>query len=171
MRPFSFGKNMPMPKAQCLMTSDIGSLYLVASEKGLQGVFWEKQNAPLIKSLKSQTQEIQILSQAKNQLEEYLSGKRKVFELPFDVEGTPFQMQVWKELSKIPYGKTVSYRELAQRIQHEKAVRAVGTANGKNPLCIIVPCHRVIAADGSLGGYSGGLKLKQKLLELERGSF
>lgn len=153
------------------MNSEIGPLFLVASEKGLQGVLWEKQNAPLVKSLNSQAQEIQILSQAKSQLEEYLSGKRKAFELPFDVEGTPFQKQVWKELSKIPYGKTVSYRELAQRIKREKAVRAVGTANGKNPLCIIVPCHRVIAADGSLGGYSGGLKLKQKLLELERGSF
>lgn len=160
-----------MAKAQYLMSSDIGLLYLVASEKGLQGVFWEKQNAPLVKSLNSQARETQILSQAKNQLEEYLGGKRKAFELPFDVEGTPFQMQVWKELSRIPYGKTVSYRELAKRIKREKAVRAVGTANGKNPLCIIVPCHRVIAADGSLGGYSGGLKLKQKLLELEQGNF
>lgn len=141
------------------MKSKIGSLYLVASEKGLQGIFWNKQNVPMAKS--------RILSESARQLEEYLSGKRKSFNLPLDVTGTPFQKSVWKELKKIPYGKTSSYKDIAQRIKNAKAVRAVGSANGKNPLCIIVPCHRVIAHDGGLGGYSGGPEIKKRLLKLE----
>lgn len=112
--------------------------------------------------------ELQPLAQAVRQLEEYLSGKRKKFDLEFDVQGTAFQKSVWQELSKIPYGKTCSYRDIAKRIKKEKAVRAVGTANGRNPVCIIVPCHRVIAANGSLGGYYWGLEMKEKLLRMEK---
>ena len=89
------------------------------------------------------------------------------FTVPLAPQGTEFQMKVWSELRKIPFGKTISYRELARKVQNEKACRAVGTANGKNPLSIVVPCHRVIAADGSLGGYSGGLEMKRALLSLE----
>lgn len=142
------------------MNSKIGRLYLVASEKGLQGVFWKKQPVPI--------KETKILSTAVRQLEQYLDGKRKAFDLPLDVQGTAFQKLVWNELSRIPFGKTYSYKEIAAKIKNAKAFRAVGTANGKNPLCIIVPCHRVIAADGSLGGYSGGLATKTKLLGLEQ---
>ncbi len=157
-----------MIQAQYLMRSDLGPLYLVASNKGLQGVFWEKQKATLVSSLDSNAPEIKILLRATTQLEEYLKGKRKAFDLPLDVLGTPFQMKVWEQLKKIPYGKTLSYSELARLVKNDRAVRAVGTANGKNPLCIIVPCHRVIAANGTLGGYSGGLELKKKLLLHER---
>lgn len=152
---------------QWLMKSKIGPLYLVASEKGLQGVHWKKQSAPMMKSLNGSSLQIKSLAQAVEQLEEYFSGKRKKFDLPLHFQGTEFQKKVWKQLSKIPYGKTYSYRDIARKIKNEKAVRAVGTANGKNPFCIIVPCHRVIAADGTLGGYTGGLKLKTRLLGLE----
>src|SRR5438445_11189765 len=92
-----------------------------------------------------------------------------MFEVTLDIVGTPFQMQVWEQLRKIPYGVTYSYSDIASKIKNPKAVRAVGTANGRNPLSLIVPCHRVIAADGKLGGYAGGLSIKTQLLELEQG--
>jgi methylated-DNA-[protein]-cysteine S-methyltransferase len=153
---------------QYKLDSKIGSLYLLASETGLQGVFWKRQRAPLASSLASDAPEIRILARTKSQLEEYLNGRRQAFDLPLDIQGSPFQQKVWAQLSRIPYGKTLSYKDIARKIKNENAVRAVGTANGKNPLCIIIPCHRVIASDGSLGGYSGGLDMKHRLLELER---
>lgn len=102
------------------------------------------------------------------QLREYFCGKRRIFNLPIEFKGTEFQKKVWRELCKIPYGKTVSYQEIAQKIGKKKAVRAVGTAIGKNPIAIIVPCHRVISANGKIGGYAYGIDKKQKLLDLER---
>lgn len=103
-----------------------------------------------------------------NQLEEYLSGQRQDFNLKTEfLTGTDFQKKIWHELARIPYGKTISYQELAQKVGNEKAFRAVGSANGKNPLPIIFPCHRVIKSDGGLGGYSGGLEYKKILLRLE----
>ncbi|MDP8207746.1 MAG: methylated-DNA--[protein]-cysteine S-methyltransferase [Candidatus Electryonea clarkiae] len=108
-----------------------------------------------------------LCSLAVKQLEEYFSGKRHEFELEVAPEGTPFQLKVWKELQRIPYGVTISYGELASRIGKPTASRAVGLANGKNPISIVIPCHRVIGADGSLTGYGGGLHRKQGLLELE----
>lgn len=147
--------------------SKMGALFLVASAKGLKGVFVERQNIPMAKALKENL----ILQNAVKELSEYFAGTRKKFDLPLDIEGTEFQKRVWSQLRKIPFGKTYSYKELATQIKNEKACRAVGTANGKNPLCIIIPCHRIIAADGTLGGYSGGLDLKIKLLELEGKKF
>ncbi|HRN26425.1 MAG: methylated-DNA--[protein]-cysteine S-methyltransferase [Ignavibacteriaceae bacterium] len=102
-----------------------------------------------------------------NQLKEYFDGTRKKFDVPLDVEGTEFQKRVWKELQKIPYGKTISYKTLSEKLGDVKAIRAVGTANGKNPIAIIIPCHRVIGADGKLTGYASGLDIKEKLLHLE----
>ena len=102
-----------------------------------------------------------------NQLEEYFNGKRKIFELPVKLIGSEFQKKVWKELIKIPYGKTISYKELATSIGNEKACRAVGMANNKNKIMIVIPCHRVIGSNGDLTGYAGGLNIKQQLLELE----
>jgi methylated-DNA-[protein]-cysteine S-methyltransferase len=103
-----------------------------------------------------------------NQLEEYFAGTRKTFNLPLKINGTAFQMSVWNALKKIPYGRAVSYKYIAEQIGDEKAVRAIGGANGANPVPIIIPCHRVINADGKLGGYSGGgVEVKIKLLELE----
>lgn len=101
------------------------------------------------------------------QLKEYFNRKRKEFSLPLDILGTNFQKKVWDELKKIPYGETISYGELANRMEDKNLMRAVAAANGANPIPIIIPCHRVIGADGSLTGYGGGLDVKQKLLELE----
>lgn len=105
------------------------------------------------------------------QLKEYFAGRRKKFDLPLSMIGTPFQVRVWNELCKIPYGETISYGEEARRLGQKKAYRAVGTANGRNPLPIVVPCHRVIATGGALGGYGGGLAVKRKLLNLEGASY
>jgi methylated-DNA-[protein]-cysteine S-methyltransferase len=161
-------KDHSMTCLQWIMKTEITPLYLVASDKGLQGVYWKKQKVPMAPSLSGKTSSARILAKAVRQLEEYFAGERREFDLPLDRKGTDFQEKVWNELSKIPYGKTVSYKQLARKIKNEKAVRAVGTANGKNPLSIVVPCHRVIAADGSLGGFAGGLPTKIKLLELEQ---
>jgi methylated-DNA-[protein]-cysteine S-methyltransferase len=109
-----------------------------------------------------------IIQQVCKQLDEYFSGKRTMFELPLNPVGTPFQQTVWKALQQIPYGKTISYAQLAQSVDNPKACRAVGSANGKNPIAIIIPCHRVINADGKLGGYASGLENKIQLLDLER---
>lgn len=137
------------------------SLYLVATETHLINIqFTQPQKALL--------QTTELLSMATIQLDEYFQGKRTTFSLPFKLTGTPFQLAVWKELQNIPYGKTTSYKEIAQKMNKPKAYRAVGMANNKNPLPIIIPCHRVIGSNGKLIGYAGGLKLKNYLLELEK---
>ena len=137
------------------------SLYLVATETHLINIqFTQPQKALL--------QTTEPLSMATIQLDEYFQGKRTTFSLPFKLTGTPFQLAVWKELQNIPYGKTTSYKEIAQKINKPKAYRAVGMSNNKNPLPIIIPCHRVIGSNGKLIGYAGGLKLKNYLLELEK---
>lgn len=109
-----------------------------------------------------------VLEEAAAQLREYFQGKRKVFRLPLAPEGSPFRMKVWNALTKIPYGETRSYKQIAEAVGNAKACRAVGGANNKNPICIVVPCHRVIGADGSLTGYAGGTDKKSFLLELEK---
>ncbi|HEU5324857.1 MAG TPA: methylated-DNA--[protein]-cysteine S-methyltransferase [Candidatus Limnocylindria bacterium] len=109
-----------------------------------------------------------LLDRAEAQLREYFDGERRQFDLPLDVPGSPFQELVWRELQRIPYGETISYRELARRVGVPAASRAVGRANGSNRLAVIIPCHRVIAAGGGLGGYGGGLDAKRWLLDLER---
>lgn len=107
-------------------------------------------------------------SEVKSQLDLYFAGKLKQFSVAMDLQGTSFQLQVWRGLSRIPHGVVISYKQLAERIGNPKAVRAVGSANGRNPIPIIIPCHRVIAADGTLGGYSSGLAIKKALLSLEK---
>jgi len=107
------------------------------------------------------------VGEAARQLREYFAGKRAEFDLPLAPEGTAFQRTVWRQLQQIPYGETISYGELARRVGNPKASRAVGSANGANPLPIVIPCHRVIAGDGTLGGFGGGLPTKQMLLALE----
>lgn len=137
------------------------SLYLVATETHLINIqFTQPQKALL--------QTTELLSMATIQLDEYFQGKRTTFSLPFKLTGTPFQLAVWKELQNIPYGQTTTYKEIAQKINKPKACRAVGMANNKNPLPIIIPCHRVIGSNGKLIGYAGGLNLKNYLLELEQ---
>ena len=112
--------------------------------------------------------ETPLLARGRAELLEYFQGKRRVFDLPLAPQGTPFQRRVWSALAEIPYGATISYKELARRVDRPKGFQAVGQANGRNPLPIFLPCHRVVGADGSLTGYAGGLELKQFLLELER---
>lgn len=159
-----------MTELQYVFSSPTGPLYLVASEAGLKSVGWKKSKAPIAKSLKGSEPAMKFLSQAVHELTEYFKGQRKNFSVKLDAQGTEFQKKVWEQLKKIPYGKTSSYAEIAKRVKNDKAVRAVGTANGRNPLCIIVPCHRVINASGALGGYAGGLAKKTLLLELEKNS-
>ncbi len=108
-----------------------------------------------------------LIQEAFKQIDEYIKGKRKTFNLPINPKGTQFRKRVWEELIKIPYGQTVSYGTIANRIRNPKASRAVGGANNKNPIAIIIPCHRVIGSNGKLVGYASGLQIKQKLLEIE----
>jgi len=109
-----------------------------------------------------------VLEAAAEQLREYFAGERTSFDLPLALDGTPFQQEAWRALADIPYGETVSYGEQARRLGRPDAVRAVGAANGANPIAIVLPCHRVIGADGSLTGFGGGLETKRRLLDLER---
>lgn len=154
-----------MEKAQRKITTQIGPLYLVASEKFLYGVFWKDQK---IAKEETGSKESKMLDKAEKQIGEYLTGKRESFDIPLKLEGTDFQKRVWAELEKIPYGQTRSYKQIASALKDPKACRAVGTANGKNPVSLIVPCHRVINENGKMGGYAGGLNIKEFLLGLEK---
>ena len=115
-------------------------------------------------------EETDLIKETKRQLDEYFAGKRKEFDIPTRLEGTEFQKRVWEELRKIPYGKTVTYKDIAEAVGCPKGYRAVGLANNRKHISIIYPCHRVIGSNGSLTGYGGGLDVKEKLLELERGN-
>lgn len=158
-----------MIKLQKKLTHKTTSLYLVATENGICGVHSKKQNIPSFKNNKDLKKIEDHLLLAEKQLTDYFKGKRKSFNIPLDLHGTSFQKKVWAELLKIPYGKTRSYKEIAVDLKDSHASRAVGTANSKNPVWIIVPCHRVIASNGSLGGYAGGINMKKNLLTLEKG--
>lgn len=148
-----------------LVDTPIGGLVLLASDDGLAGLFF--QHRVDSQELPADDSSNRFLTRAQTQLKEYFAGKRTAFEVPLDVRGTEFQRSVWRELSRIPFGVTRSYAEIAERIGKPRSVRAVGAANGSNPISVIVPCHRVIGADGSLTGFGGGLDLKRSLLELE----
>ncbi len=119
----------------------------------------------------SNVSETKLIKEAHKQLEEYLNKKRKEFELPLLPQGTEFQLKVWNALKEIPYGQTCSYKDIAIKAGNEKASRAVGMANNRNPIAIFIPCHRVIGANGKLVGYAGGLDIKEKLLDLERENY
>ncbi len=143
-------------------------IIVLVSRKGIKKLSLNpKENIPELSSSTKLHNDDPYLFGAFNQLREYFSGERKKFNLPLDLEGTEFQNKVWKELQKIPYGKTISYKTLSEKIGNVKAIRAVGKANGQNPVAIIIPCHRVIGSNGSLTGYAGGLDIKEKLLLLE----
>ncbi len=140
--------------------SPLGSIELMASAQGLFSLLF-------VKTKKHNVTGNTVLTETARQLDEYFKGGRKTFDIPLDIEGTDFQKRVWNELLKIPYGKTISYLQLARNLGDEKAIRAAGTANGRNPIAIIIPCHRVIGSNGDLVGYGGGLDKKKYLLELE----
>jgi methylated-DNA-[protein]-cysteine S-methyltransferase len=148
------------------LTTPIGELLLTADDDGAltavhlpnrhpETAGWERDDA--------------ALAMARRQLSDYFAGERTAFDLPLRPAGAPFQLRVWEALLRIPYGETASYGELARELGHPGAARAVGAANGRNPLAIVVPCHRVIGASGSLTGYAGGLECKRALLDLEVG--
>ena len=150
------------------MGSPVGTLTLVATDDGLAGILWENDwpnRTPL--DIGARADGHPVLIKAESQLNEYFSGGRKEFALELDVEGTPFQRAVWNALRTIPFGETRSYGEIARQIGNPDAVRAVGAANGRNPIPVIVPCHRVIGSDGSLTGFGGGLPRKKWLLQHE----
>lgn len=145
-----------------IYNSPIGSLQLTASEKGLARITF-------LNSDEVETPVPVQLKDAVKQLDEYFNNQREVFDLPLDIQGTYFQKKIWNVLCKIPYGSTISYKELATKSGSPTAVRAVGGANNRNKLPIVIPCHRVIGIDGSLTGYAGGLNRKKWLLEFEQG--
>jgi methylated-DNA-[protein]-cysteine S-methyltransferase len=142
----------------------VGPLRLVADDRALQRLEFAHGN----KAANPTTPATGILKETIRQLRAYFSGKLEQFDLPLAPEGTPFQLEVWRRLCEIPYGETISYGELARRIGNPNASRAVGLANGSNPIAIIIPCHRVIGSNGKLTGYGGGLPIKEKLLALEQ---
>ena len=157
-----------MSQALRIVRSPLGRLTLVASERGLAAVLWPRED-PLRVRLGPlhEDRAHPILRQAERQLKEYFAGRRTRFTVTLDLAGTGFQRKVWRALRAIPFGATRSYAQLARRIGHPTAPRAVGAANGRNPLSIIVPCHRLLGADGTLCGYAGGLDAKRYLLEHE----
>ena len=146
-----------------VVQSPVGDLTLTEENGALTGLYFGR------RSLEGEEGLTALLEKASRQLEEYFAGKRKQFDLPLSLRGTEFQRQVWAALRDIPYGETRSYGQIAQAVGRPKAVRAVGMANHRNPISIIVPCHRVVGSDGSLTGYGGGVEAKRFLLALERG--
>ncbi len=149
-----------------IVESPVGRLRLVATDKALVSVSWERKS-PGGQQNHYEKSDHSILLETEQQLNEYFNGERKVFTLNLDFEGTDFQKKVWNALLLIPYGQTSTYGRIAQQVGEPKAAQAVGAANGKNPIAIIVPCHRVIGGSGKLVGFGGGLKNKLWLLDLE----
>jgi methylated-DNA-[protein]-cysteine S-methyltransferase len=151
----------------CYLETKIGPLLIAGDAEAIRKIYFAKSGKPQ-KPERDWTEGARgPIAEAARQLREYFSGKRTGFDLPLAPEGTAFQKSVWKQLQEIPYGETISYGELARRVGNPKASRAVGSANGKNPIPIVIPCHRVIATGGGLGGFGGGLPTKEKLLALE----
>lgn len=149
-----------MTTTKIIINSPVGHLKLIEENNHITTCIWTEEPVSTHKPTG-------LLARACKQLQEYFAGEREKFDLPLKTTGTAFQQQVWAALQDIPYGKTKSYQGLATAINNPKACRAVGSANGKNPICIIIPCHRVINASGALGGFGGGINNKQILLNLE----
>ncbi len=148
------------------MPSPIGDLILVEEDGALTGIGFTQGRHPAQPPADGEERP-ERFAEVIRQLQEYFRGERREFDLPLAPKGTPFQQRVWNALLEIPYGRAVSYGEIARRLGNPNAMRAVGLANGRNPIPVIIPCHRVIGANGSLTGYGGGLPIKRKLLSLE----
>jgi methylated-DNA-[protein]-cysteine S-methyltransferase len=150
--------------------SPLGKLHLIANDRELLSLAFDQNRDACQLRLgihAPEERENAILDLAKLELLEYFEGRRRTFTVPLDLRGTEFQKKAWAALQNIPFGATISYRDQARELGQEGAVRATGSANGRNPIAIIVPCHRVVRSDGTLGGYAGGLEIKAGLLELE----
>jgi methylated-DNA-[protein]-cysteine S-methyltransferase len=157
-------------RSHVVVDSPVGPLTLVAADGALAGLYMtDQRHLPPVESLGEPADDPdgEPFGAASRQLREYFDGERTVFDLPLGLDGTAFQQRVWAALQQIPYGQTVSYGQLADRLGQPSASRAVGLANGKNPVGIIVPCHRVVGADGGLTGYGGGIERKRYLLDHE----
>lgn len=156
-----------------LYSSPVGRLTLIANPRALVAILWENDRPERVTALRGgprieSDRNHPILRETARQLDEYFAGKRTAFDLPIDPKGTEFQKKAWNALRRIPFGETRSYGDQARRIGSPKACRAVGAANGRNPISIVIPCHRVIGANGSLTGFAGGESVKRALLDLER---
>ena len=162
--------NLPDTFYYDIFSSPVGNLCLVVTDAGLHALLWEcdvvKELSRLLKQNKLDKKHIYI-TETKKQLKEYFLGERTQFDVPIAISGTTFQKKTWESLQGIPFGKTISYGQQAEVLGDKNKVRAVGTANGRNPLSIIIPCHRVVGKSGKLVGYAGGLNIKEKLITLE----
>ncbi|WP_264272955.1 methylated-DNA--[protein]-cysteine S-methyltransferase [Duffyella gerundensis] len=154
-----------------ITTTPVGVLTLIASDRGLAAILWQDDSPRRVRlDPRVENADHPLLLQAEQQLQEYFAGTRQRFDLPLDFAGTEFQRKVWAALVSIPFGETRSYKQIAEQIGHPSAMRAVGAANGRNPVSIIAPCHRVIGVNGKLTGFAGGLDIKAFLLSLESGA-
>lgn len=166
----SIVKNLPFTFYYDIFTSPVGNLCLVVTDFKVHALLWDCDLSEEIKQKLKQnrySKDHTLITETKQQLTEYFEGKREKFSVPVCLQGTEFQQKTWKSLQSIPFGKTISYGQQAKLLGNVNKVRAVGTANGKNPISIIIPCHRVIGKDGSLTGYAGGVSIKEKLLMIE----
>ena len=168
---FPMMKRLPNDSVVDEVVTPIGPLTVVASSKGLHAILWDHyandSNYKAILDRLPRNSHQKFIQQTRKELAEYFEGKRRKFTIPICMDGTEFQEKAWKGLTEIPYGKTLSYQDHAVQLGGANKVRAVGGANGRNPISIVVPCHRVIAKNGTLNGFGGGLKVKKFLLELE----
>jgi len=158
----------PKMKCQTSFLTPIGKIFIAATDQGLSDVSFGPLTFPRIEKVSPSSKMHRLLRQAESEILEFFNGERRKFSVQLDLQGTAFQQKVWAALCEIPWGQTLAYKEVARKIRNPKASRAVGSANGKNPIPIIIPCHRVIASDGGLGGYSSGLKIKKLLLKHEQ---
>lgn len=161
-------QNKPV-RHSAMLATPVGVLMLVASDRGLRAVIWPKSSrrGAALRERPHRNPDHPILKAAARQLDEYFAGDRTTFDIPLDLEGTRFQVAAWRSLAHIPFGTTTTYGRQAAGLGIPTASRAVGAANGANPVCIVLPCHRVIGSDGSLTGFGGGLPVKQWLLDHE----
>lgn len=148
---------------------NIGEISIVDNGLGISGLFFKNKSMKISNNFLEE--ETLLTYETSKQIKEFFDGKRKNFDIPLSVKGTEFQNKVWDELKLIPYGETRTYKEIAIKINSPKACRAIGMANNKNPICIIIPCHRVVGSNNSLVGYASGVQIKKYLLDLEKNSF
>ncbi|GAC1601050.1 MAG: methylated-DNA--[protein]-cysteine S-methyltransferase [Myxococcales bacterium] len=157
---------LPSDCVRSELDSPVGTLSILASNEGLHAILWPIDQREVASIPRDDGHP--VVQETVRQLLEYFAKTRTRFELPVVWDGTPFQVRAWRELARIPYGETITYQEQARRMGDERKARAVGGANGRNPISIVVPCHRVIAKDGSLAGFGGGVEQKKLLIEMER---
>lgn len=165
-------RSLPESAVFDIVESPVGNLWCIAAEDSLRAILWDEDlKDPDCKRVLKKLERVSshpVLAKTRSQLDEYFEGRRKSFNIKLEMIGTDFQKKTWKQLTKIPYGKTLSYGEQASAMGEAGKARAVGAANGRNPISIVVPCHRVIGKDGKMQGFAAGTEVKRKLLDLEK---